>query len=519
MNPLTTRKTCLLIALMALWALYGLTGRDAWKAEEAIALGQTLDWLATGQIYASTVPLHTLLAGLSAQLLAPWFDIQDAARIVSGLFSLLALACTGLAARALFGPGFGPAAVLLLMGAFGLMLRAHALLPDSLQLAAYALLLYGAVLARTQPRPAALAIAPALFALTLLDGLPDLTFGLLILLLPLASRDWRERNYKQALVLGIGLGLLLVAAWLAWLSARGGLAVWLAGHGLAGLLPVYDPQRLLSMLAWSAWPLWPLAFWAVWHEHKRLARTSELHLPLLATLVLLYAALTPGFTRDGSALPLLAPLSLLAAYAIGHLRRGAAQAFYWFGALCFLFFIAVFWVYFAALEWGWPLRLADRLARMTPAYQSGGVDGFSLALALAATAIWLIAIPLFPRAHLRPALVWATGMTLTWLLLMALFRPWGEAGWAWRPVLAELGRQLPAQACIQTEVETDTAIMLRYRLGPRLAQPGQTCAYLLIQGRRGEAESPGPDYEFVWLGQRPRYKEQALRLFRHVGAS
>lgn len=514
MTPLTTRKTFLLIALMTLWACYGLTGRDAWKAEEAIALGQTLDWLATGQIYASTVPLHTLLNGLSAQLLAPWFDIQDAARIVSGLFSLLALACTGLAARALFGPGFGPAAVLLLMGAFGLMLRAHALLPDSLQLAAYALLLYGAALARRQPRHAALAIAPALFALTLLDGLADLALGLLILLLPLTSRDWRERSYKQALAWSIGLSLLPIAAWLAWLATQDGLAVWLADHGLAGLLPAYDPQRLLSLLAWSAWPLWPLALWAVWHEHKRLARASELHLPLLATLVLFYAALTPGFTRDGSALALLAPLSLLAAYAIGRLRRGSAQAFYWFGVLCFLFFIAVFWVHFAALEWGWPLRLAERLARMTPNYQAGSIGGLNLALALIATAVWLIAIPFFPRAHLRPALVWATGMTLTWLLLMALFRPWGEAGWAWRPVLAELDRQLPAGACMQVRVEADTAIMLRYRLPQRLG--ADECNYRLIQGQRGDSAEPGSDYEFVWLGQRPRYKDQTLRLYRHV---
>ncbi|NWG85961.1 MAG: hypothetical protein HXY26_00345 [Hydrogenophilaceae bacterium] len=519
MHPLTSRKIYLLAALMVLWALYGLTGRDAWKGEEALALGQVLDWLDHSHAHASIVPLHTFLAGLSAQLLSPWLDIQDAARAVSGLFTLIALACTGLAARALFGPGFGPAAALLLMGAFGLMLRAHALLPDSLQLAAYALLLYGAALARSQVRPAALAIAVALLALTLIDGLSDLVLGLLILSLPLASRDWRERPYRQAIVRGIGLGLLLVGLWFAWLASQGSLSAWLAGHGLAGLLPVYDPGHLLSLLAWSAWPVWPLAIWAVWHEHKRLGRASQLHLALLAVIVLFYAALTPAFSRDGGALPLLVPLSLLAAFAVGHMQRSAAQAFYWFGVLCFIFLIIVFWVHFAALEWGWPPRLADRLARMTPDYQSGAVGGFGLGLAVIATVVWLIAIPFFPRAQLRPALVWATGMTLTWLLLMALFRPWGEAGWAWRPVLAELDRQLPAGACIQSQVEADTAVMLRYHLGSRLAQPGQTCDYLLIQGRRGEAASPGPGYEYLWLGQRPRYKDQALRLFRHVEPS
>ncbi|MBI5937681.1 MAG: hypothetical protein HY850_07530 [Betaproteobacteria bacterium] len=515
MHALTSRKTLLLFALMALWAFHGLTGRDAWKAEEAIALGNILDWLDKGHAHVHAVPLHTLLGGLSAQALGPWLDIQDAARLASGLFTLVALACTGLAARALFGPGFGPAATLLLMGAFGLMLRAHALLPDSLQLAAYAMLLHGAALGRERTRPAAVLIALALFALTLLDGLSDLVLGLLILLLPAFSRDWRERGYRQTLAAGIAAGLALVAAYLAWLAANGGLGVWLDGHGLAGLLPVNNPGRLISLLAWAAWPVWPLALWAVWHEHKRLGRASELHLPLAGVAVLFYAALTSGFTRDGSALPLLAPSSLLAAYAIGHLRRGAAQAFYWFGVLCFLFFIAIFWLHFAALEWGWPPRLAERLARMTPDYQSGTVGGFGLGLAAAVTLAWLIAIPLFPRAKLRPALVWATGMTMTWLLFMTLFRPWGEAGWAWRPVLADLDRQLPATACLRAEVAPDTAVMLRYRLPRRL---GTQCDYLLIQGRQDEAVAPGPEYEFVWLGQRPREKDQTLRLYRHVAA-
>lgn len=513
MHPLTSRKTLLLFALMALWAFYGLTGRDAWKAEEATALGDILNWLDTGQAHTYTVPLHTLFGGLAAQLLGPWLDVQDAARLASGLFTLVALACTGLAARTLLGPGFGPTAVLLLIGAFGLMLRAHALLPDSLQLAAYALLLYAAALGRRQPRAAAAPMAAALLALTLIDGLSDLVFGLSILILPTLSRDWRERNYKQALALGVGGGLALVAVYLAWLASQGGLGTWLDGHGLNGLVPVNNPGRLLSLLAWAAWPIWPLALWAVWHEHKRLGRASDLHLPLAASGVLLYAALTAGFTRDGSAVPLLAPLSLLAAYAIGHLRRGAAQAFYWFGVICFVFFIAIFWLHFSALEWGWPPRLAERLARMTPGYQSGGIGDFSLGLAVLATVAWLAAIPFFPRAQLRPALVWATGMTLSWLLFIALFRPWGEAGWAWRPVLAELDKQLPATACMQTEVAKDTATMLRYHLPQRL---GAQCGYLLVQGKHDEATDRGPAYEFVWLGQRPREKDQTLRLYRHV---
>ncbi len=514
LNPAPRSHLALLAALAALWALYGLTGRDAWGPEEALALGHVLDWLDSGHAHAAPLPLHTFAAGLAAKLFGPWLDAQDAARLASGIHALAALAFTGLAARALYGPGHGAAAALLLMGAFGLMLRAHALLPDTLQLAAYAALLYGAALARRAPPAGGLVLGLALFALALLRGVPDLAFGLAIAALPLASRDWRTPAYRRALRLGAGLAALLLAAWLAWLAAQGGLAAWLAGHGAAGLAPVHDPGRLASLLAWSAWPLWPLALWAVWHEHRRLARATDLHLPLAACAVLAYAALVPGFTRDGNAVPLLLPLALLAAYAIGHLRRGAAHAFYWFGVLTFLFFILVFWVYYAAMEWGWPAGLAEHLARMTPGYRPGSVPGRDVALAIAATVAWLAAIPLFPRARLRPALVWATGMTLAWVLFISLFRPWGEAGWAWRPVLEELDRQLPAGACIEVRAEPPTLVMLRHHLGQRLAREGQRCDWSLVQGTRSETRMPDGDYEIVWLGQRPRFKDEVLRLYK-----
>lgn len=517
MNPTAPGKLLLLLALAAFWALYGLTGRDAWKAEEALAFGHVLDWLDSGQLHASPIPLHTLLAGLMTKLLDPWLESQDAARLFGGLSTLAALALTGLTARALFGAGAGVAATLLLIGTFGLMLRVHALLPDSLQLAAWTLLLYGAASARQRPEIGAPAIALALLALTLLRGLPDLVFGLLIVLLPLLVRDWRTPGYRRALTLGLSLAVLLISAWLAWLAAHDGLGAWLTHHGLGRLWPIHDPTRLSALLAWAAWPLWPLAVFAIWHEHRRLGRATELHLPLLALLILFIAALTPGFTRDGNAVPLMLPLALLAAHAMGHMRRGAAQAFYWFGVLTFIFFALAFWVYFAAIDLGWPTGLARHLARITPAYVPGSVTPGSVALAAAVTLIWLVAIPLFPRAKLRPALVWATGMVLCWVLLISLFRPWGEAGWAWRPMFVELDRQVPAGACIEAEVDRPTGIMLRYHLGERLAPAGRTCEWRLVQGSRAEAESPdAPGHVIAWLGQRPREKQQILRLYQRV---
>jgi hypothetical protein len=519
MNPTQPGKVFWLVVLAACWAFFGLTGRSAWQAEEALALGDVLDQLQTGRsLWATPAPLYTLVASLLARWAPFGLDIQDSARLASGVFILIALAAIALAARGLLGRGYGAAAALALMGGFGLLLRAHALIPETALLAVWALLLWGVGWAHARPRAGGIIMGLGLAALTLgLRGLPDLVAGLAVMLLPLAFSAWRERAYRQALVLALGLGSGLILAGLALMAALGLLADWWLLHGVGGLVPSLSVSRLFSELAWFAWPLWPLAVAALWHDHRRLGRSRALHLPLVALAVLTLTALLPAWSRLGGLLPLLLPLALLAAQALAHLRRGAAQAFYWFGVLCLLFFTLAFWVYFAAIEWGAPSRLATHVARLTPLYEPGSVASGAIWLAAGATLVWLVAIPLFPRAQNRPVLVWSTGMLLLWVLLATLFRPWAEAGWGYRPLVDEVARRVPPGACLETKVDPAMAVMVRYHLADR--PPSSTadgCAWRLSVElrRKGQAQAaPAPaTYRVVWEGARPRYKNQVYRL-------
>lgn len=516
MNPVAPSRWFWFVLLVVFWAFHGLVGRDAWRAEEALALAPILDWLSGERsVWASPAPLHTLIAGLFADSgLAG--DMQDGARIASGVFTLTALLFVGLAARALFGAGFGLVAALALLGGFGLMLRAHALLPETALLAAWAALLWGVAEARQRPKRATITIALAITALTLgLRGLPDFLAATLVVLTPLASTTWRAPGYRLAALSGIGWAIALIAIALAWLFMNGQLSAWWSLHGIAHYLPLRSPGSAYSELVWFAWPLWPLALAAVWHAHRRLTRETALHPPLLALAILLLAALAPAWSRDGALLPALAPLALLAAYAVDVLRRGASQAFYWFGVLCFLFFALAFWVYFVALEWGTPVRLATHMARLTPNYQTGSVGVPDILLAAGVTLLWLIAIPLFPRAKIRPILVWATGMVLVWTLLASLFRPWIEAGWGYRPMIADLARHLPAHACLDVDVDPAMATMLRVHLD---VERRANCPWRLIRhdrksGAEEEATTGWHDGSvLLWQGWRPRQKSLGYRL-------
>ncbi len=515
MNPTPPAKLFWLFLLLVFWAFFGLLGRDAWKAEEALALAPILDWLdGLASAWSTPAPLYTLFAGVAVKLHLAGNEIQDSARLASGLFTCIAILFTGLSARALYGPGFGPAAAIALVGGFGLMLRAHALLPETALLAAWSVLLYGVMTATTHVNRGSLAIGLALAMLTLgLRGLPDLLAGLLIVLLPLLSPAGRERQYRRSISRGLLLAAGLIGIALLYLQVSHNLSGWLQWHGLSRFSPMRMPASAFAELPWFAWPLWPLALGAIWHAHRRLARAQELHIPLLATAVLLSAALVPAWSRDGALLPVLLPLAVLSAYGLDNLQRGAAQALYWFGVLLFGFFALAFWIYFAAIEWGYPTKLALHLARLTPSYQPGAVATTAYLLAAAATLLWIIAIPLFPRAKNRPILVWATGMVLVWVLIAALFRPWIEAGWAYRPLIADMARQLPAGSCLNTQVDAAMQTMLRLHLkAPQRA----TCRWTLqLITPKSDKARLSTKTTVIWEGYRPRFKSQIYRLERH----
>jgi 4-amino-4-deoxy-L-arabinose transferase-like glycosyltransferase len=521
MNPTQPGKLIWLVLLAGFWALYGLAGRDAWQADEAENLGTLLSVLeGSVSLWATPAPLFNLVAVFLAWLSPLGLGVQDSARLASGFFMLTALLATSLAARRLLGPGFGAAAVLALLGGFGLMLRAHALMPETALVATWAVFFWGMGLARTQYRAGGLLLGLALAALSLgLRGLSDLLAALAILLLPLGFLAWRERVYRKTLKLAAGTGTLALLAGVGLIVQAGQWDPWWARHGVASLAFVVAPGKLFSELTWFAWPLWPLALAAIWHDHRRIGRSPAIQLPLVASLVLLLAAFMPAWSRMGGLLPLLVPLALLAALALEHLRRGAAQAFYWFGVMCFMFFALAFWVYFSALEWGAPAGLARHVAQLTPGYVAGSVAPGMVWLAAGATLAWLLAIPLFPRAQIRPVLVWATGMILTWTLLMSLFRPWLEAGWAYRPLVEDMARHLPADACVNAQVDPAMAAMLRYHL-PEAYQPeGRLCAYRLDTVKRDRIQTaPHPGSTLVWQGFRPRDKNQVYRLHKDHGS-
>lgn len=505
-----------LLLLCAAWLLPGLVGHAPWKGGDGDHFVQLWLLLQNGvapQADPATPPLYYWVAAATAWLTSPFLDLADGARLASGLFVALALFFVARTARALYGAEAGWAAALTLLGCVGLLVRGHELNAYTAQFAAAAVMLYGiARLPRDVRGGWALGGGAALMLLA--GGAAEaLLFLVLAALLPLLLTDYRRPVVRRGLTLGVGGALLFGAVWLGYLAAQRiplvqafNLERWLGSEGLA---PGYFP----GILGWYAWPAWPLAAWTV-YRGRRQWRSSGIVLPAgaLAGLLGLYAL--AAHPAEAQGLILLLPLALLGGAGLFTVQRGAANALLWFALMLFGFIGLVLWVYWSAHDLGTPARLAARLTKLGMTHV-GELRPWTLALGLVVTLAWIAFLARVERSPLRPMLVWTTGMTFIWVLLMALFQAPLDRRLSYASVAEALAARVPAGECIQTrQVRRQQRLLLAYHGGRRFVPAELGCNWLLVETRRNEAVPPiAADWVKTWEGARPGDRSDRFHLY------
>lgn len=462
-----------LVALLAIYLLVGTTGHLPWRGDDLTHLGPIHailsrgSWLLpeiAGEIYRENPPLYYWLGAGLAKLFGGVLPVHDAARLASSIFTAATLYWTGLAARRMYGPGSFAPAILLGLGALGLVVHAHETQPILAQLAGMALCYAGLAEQTERPWRAALQTGAGSGIAFLAGGLSGLLLTTpLILLSPVLCPSHRCRNGILGTLLSLILTATIAGIWLGAVAATypGEIALWWRDE-YASIHPhlanLSASNKLIQLLGWFSWPLWPIAGWAVWRNRQHLrVGNPQLTLPILAsTLAVLLTALT-GSIRPANMLPILPPLCLLAAFGVESLRRGAANAFDWFGAMTFIFFGLLVWLGWSALHFGWPPGLARQVARIAPDFPEesiigGAVIGLILSIAL-------IALPILTRrGPMRGATNWALGLTLLWCLAVTLWQPWFAYTKNYQPVASELAKALDGRTynCIKRAGLGDT---------------------------------------------------------------
>ena len=517
-----------LAILLVLYICVGLVGHDPWKHDDAITIGLVYDiytnghWLMpqlAGQPYPDA-PLYYWVAASAAHLFSWILPLHDATRLASGVFTLLALEFILLAARELHGKEHAANAPLALAGSIGFLYHAHEAQPMLAALCALTAAYWALALLPRRPRFAALVLGFALAGGFLSNGMLPLLAVLPATVLALWKSD--EKPRLGAHLLGaVLLAAALAGAWLIPLGYRAPeyLTQFLSAETapiFAAHNPIANILRQLGLLVWYAWPALPLAAWALWAKRRALS-TRALAWPGLAFVATLLILGIGVEVRSASALLLLPPLVLLATPGVALLRRGAANAFDWFGMMAFTFFAGIAWIAWSAMTFGWPERLARQAARLEPGFVAR-FDIVTALIALVCTLTWFWLIFTSPRSPMRGLMHWMAGLTLFWVLIANLLMPWIDYGKSYRPVAGQLSAALPARIqdgnpergrCIANGNLPNSILASLYyfnnlRTLPLESEAGKRCNWLLVHGEvRDTAKMSAAGWRKVWEGKRP----------------
>lgn len=529
-------KTHLLILLCAIWLCVGLIGHSPWKpfeSQSASIIQGLIEhpflsleswtqgyWIApvsAGHPTLETPPLFYWVATGFSHALSPFLPVHDAARVSVGVWMLTTLMMMGLSGRELWNLGIGRQTNFIFIGCLGLVVSAHTIMPEVAALSGISMAFYALALALRKPVRSMWLLCSGLLIAFLSAGLlPALTIIIATMSVILLPAIRQNAATKRSLLLGLLLGLPGIFLW-CWLCQQWAGDLW-TGWWLTQQ-NIQTPSKhlyFIRTMAWYAWPALPFALWGIWRFRHAVLNTYRFQLCLI---FFISAFLLIGFFSDRSevnALPLLIPLTALAAGSIETLKRGAAGALNWFGLILFGLLIAIAWLGWYAMLNGNPVRLYQRLS-----YLSGlQTIPFSVlygAIAVAVTLIWLSGVVRSKHSNRSSATNWAIGMTCAWTVFMSLWLPMIEAARTYQPIFEDLRKHLPEQyTCISSRnIGSSQADLLHYHAGIRLLPGNASCDLLLIEDQPGKRHAiPGNEWKLIWEGEQSRQSKELFRLFQ-----
>ncbi|MGB5835057.1 MAG: hypothetical protein WBG92_24150 [Thiohalocapsa sp.] len=561
----------LLTLLFAIaYVLPGLTGHDPWKQDEAYSFGIIHNMLETGDLvvpklaadpfmekppvfYITAAGIAKLADGLSSVPLPGALSVpealklppHDAARLATGLYLLVLFGFTVLLGRATWirhgnNQGEGAIALLVLMGTLGLIQSSHYLITDIALSAGVAMALYGMVIAPRRVVWGGIWLGTGTGLAFMSKGLlgPGI-LGVTALLLPL-YRDWRNARYLRVLLVALLAALPWILIWptLLYLRDPALFELWFWDNNVGRYLgqylngePLGPPATVDFWLRTWPWFTFPAALLAALALFLRLGDSwSSPGVRVALTVstvgwVVLFASHT---ARDLYALPLLAPLAVIAAGGVTRLPR-------WIITPAYL--LTVLLVGLAALSlWGlWAFHMLtgqpfqhDLLAQYLPTEFAFVWHPVAFVAAALFSVLWLWVAMRFRPPRAAALLTWPAGIILLWGLLAFLHLPWIDAAKSYRDVFTQMQTVLPADFnCIADVVEPETLRLRESERGMAHYIAGITtehvagvdqiqCDLLLVEMQlraHPDGFDPGPDWQKIWEGHRPADDRDRFILF------
>ncbi len=454
-----------LFLFCAAYVIPGLLGRDPWKNEDiasfgqmwSIALGQA-PWLhpnVGGILPSSGGILPYWLGGAFIAALSPWVDPTLAARLpfamlLCGVMALTwystyhlartkaaqpqPLAFGGEAKPQDYARAMADGALLALIATLGLLQLGHETTPELLQLLGSTLFLYSLAAVQAHPIQARCA---AIFGLAIMaaSGSPTVAtlLGLVGLLVSMRSTQASMKAQLPWIASATILSIALASA-----LTTSGLSGW------AWRLETHlKPKDFIQLLTWFTWPTLPLAGLTVWHWRRQISR-RHIAVPLITASVGLLACIAMG-GNEQALLTALPALAVLAAFALPILQRSLGSALDWFSVFFFTLCAVAIWIYYIAMQTGYPKPIAANIQKLVPGMQTH-FSLMALAFAGLGTVLWisLVRWRTARNAHAlwKSLVLPAGGVALCWLLFMTLWLPLLDQSKSYRLLISRMDKHV-----------------------------------------------------------------------------
>ncbi len=524
--------------IVGAYVLAGIFGHDPWKQDEAYTFGLVLhilqsgDWVVptlAGEPFMEKPPLYYIAAAGTAWLASPWIPLHDGARMASVFFVGIAIGCTALAARKLFGRGRGTMAALLLVGCLGLAQQAHEMITDTALFAGFAIALWGLAWAHERPLRAGLIAGTGVGIGFMSKGLVEPAMvGLAMAALPALFPSWRTRPYARAAAWTFIAATPWLVAWPAALLARSDslFNTWFGVNnfgrylGFAHLGADSEPWYYARVLPWFTLPVLPLALWQLWRARRELLSSTAIQLCLVLSLSIIGILWTSATARSLYLIPMLVPLAALASAS----HEGGAQRAGWGASLGFAIVAGAvvafaWWIWAVGMATGEAPRVAPLASRL-PREFDFAFQPAAFAAAAALTLAWFLAWANARR--LSWAHLWAANVVVAWGVVMTLLLPWLDSAKSFREPFEELARNVSSTSCVSSEGAGEPQRgMLHYYTGLktlRVEHDGLVCPLHLLQSNhKGRFPAlPYGEWELVWKGARRGETVERFQLYAGV---
>jgi hypothetical protein len=464
----------LLLFMLIAYVLCGIIGKTPWRGEDAIAFGMALSFsqhmgvdslqmVANAEV-AQYGPIWFALLGICIRFL-PFLPAPIAAAIPVIASLLLAvyalwqatfylaktsaaqplnLALGGQPQPIAYARAVADGAVLLLLATIGIALPLHEMTALSFQFTVLSTILAGLSLSlHREHKPIAYTVVSvSLIVLGASIGLHSTINVCVWLLLLMQLPAWRFL-YKALpiLLLSAVLGVSLPFFWAYYLNQTHYIdALWAWNLAQFGWISYDRLKWLLSNLWFTTWPALPFALVALWRWRKHW-HTAHIGLGLSFISVMLCSLLTHTQITQAHLMAVVPGALVLAAFLLPALPRIWMNAIDWFGIMALSFSIALCWLMWVAMTFGWPADLSRNIMRLAPDLNTN-IRWFNVLVASLATLLWLFVVrwrALSAKTVIwRAAVIWSAGSLTVWVLIGTLFMPWLNHVKTYKPVALAL---------------------------------------------------------------------------------